>query len=117
MQNVSSAHKINEEESSVQNNSSEYFFILSNQHVSLKTKNTPQEFYVIGNIVDNTFVPTSKVLGQGELATTGRKGWLELNSKKFFPEETANRAITPFIQGYMTETGFIPSSREIATSP
>ncbi len=95
----------------------EVIFTLRSQSVKQRDKDIPLDFYVLGKIVDGQFITTSEVLGQGELATKGRKGWLELNSKEFFPEESGRRAQTPFVSGYMTDRGFVPSKREIAISP
>ena len=95
----------------------EVLFILRSQSVKKRDSEIPLDFYVLGKIADGQFISTSDVLGQGDLANSGRKGWLELNSKEFFPEESGRRAQTPFVSGYMTDKGFLPSKRKIAITP
>lgn len=95
----------------------EVFFILNTQEIVPAQKQVPSSFYVTGIIKNSEFINKSQVLGTGELATDGRYGWLELKSKKFNPMESAKKAITPFVKGYLTKEGFIPSSREVFSEP
>lgn len=96
----------------------EVYFILNNQEVVLAQKSVPTSFYVAGVIKNGEFVNKSQVLGHGDLATSGRYGWLELTSKEFNPMESSKKAITPFVKGYLTKNGeFIPSSRDIYSEP
>ncbi len=95
----------------------EVYFILSDQSVIQEPKHPPFDFYVKGIIQGNKFVPKSTVLGIGELAKEGRYGWLELHSKEFFPMESDRMALTPFVKGYMTTGGFVPSMREVFSEP
>jgi hypothetical protein len=96
---------------------SEVFFILRNQNIVPVKKAPPDCFYVKGIIEDGKFIPKGNVLGVGELAKSGRYGWLELSSKEFFPMESDKKALTPFVKGYMTDDGFMPSIREIFSEP
>lgn len=95
----------------------EVFFILRNQQMEEVQKNVPSSFYVKGIITNGEFIPKSGVLGIGELATSGRYGWLELKSKEFYPMESDRKVITPFVKGYMTDNGFVPSVREVFDAP
>lgn len=95
----------------------EVFFILRNQQVTQVQKLPPDSFYVKGIIENGDFIPKSTVLGTGELATTGRYGWLELTTGEFVPMESGKKAVTPFTKGYMTDAGFIPSVRDVFTEP
>jgi len=95
----------------------EAIFILANQAVIQTQKHPPDGFYVKGVLENGVFRPKTGVLGIGELATDGRYGWLELNSKEFFPMESDRRALTPFVKGYMTDRGFMPSVREVFDEP
>jgi hypothetical protein len=91
----------------------EVVFILANQKLIESPRIAPEGFYVRGIMENNQFKPKSAILGIGELATNGRYGWLELISKEFFPMESDRKALTPFVKGYITKTGFIPSVREV----
>ncbi|MCA9507282.1 MAG: hypothetical protein KC505_02530 [Myxococcales bacterium] len=99
------------------NDGTEVFFILKNQNVVNNQKTLPNDFYVKGIMENGRFKATSQVLGLGELATQGRYGWIELNSKEFFPMESDQKANTPFVKGYMTDSGFYPSEREVIDAP
>lgn len=98
-------------------NGTEAIFILKEQKILPKGKQLPQDFYITGTIIDGNFVVNGKIQGTGSLGAAGRKGWLELNTNEFFPEESGRRAISPFVQGYMTDNGFVPSTREVSVSP
>jgi hypothetical protein len=95
----------------------ELFFLLLTQELVLAEKTPPTGFYVKGTFQNKKFKPTSQILGIGELATSGRYGWLELNSKEFFPMESDRKAESPFVKGYMMPQGFVPSVREVITTP
>lgn len=97
----------------------EVFFILHNQQMIPAEKHTPDQFYIKGQISNGAFMPTSEVLGIGEMGTgnDGRYGWLELHSRQFFPMESDKRADTPFVKGYMTKQGFVPSLRDVLSEP
>lgn len=95
----------------------EVFFVLHNQELMQVQRQTPEGFYVKGIIVGGQFMPKTTVLGVGDLAQSGRYGWLELNTKEFFPMESPKKALTPFVKGYMTNNGFVPSSREVFSEP
>lgn len=105
------------QEANQYSNGDEVFFILQSQQLILAQKTPPKNFYVKGIIENNSFKPTSEVLGAGTLASNGDYGWLEIKSKQFHPMESARTAITPFIKGYMTKAGFIPSEREVFDTP
>ncbi len=95
----------------------EVFFVLRTQHLVPAQKQTPESFYIKGLIEDGEFVPKSGILGNGELSTKGRYGWLELGSRAFFPMESDKKASTPFVKGYQTPQGFEPSTRDIYSEP
>jgi hypothetical protein len=98
-------------------NGSEVFFLLHNQKIIEAQKYPPEGFYIRGIIDERKFVPKSTVLGAGELAKSGRFGWLELNSRKFHVMESDKKALTPFVKGYMTDHGFMPSIRDVYQEP
>lgn len=113
------------EENAMHNNIYESFegqeviFIISTKTVKIKDKELPEEFYITGKIDNGLFIPTNKsVLGKGELAKNGRKGWIELNNQEFYAEESAKSAQSPFISVFLNDKGYyIPSRREIGIIP
>lgn len=96
---------------------SDAFFMLCDQKVIEANKQPPETFYIKGIIDSGEFLPKSDVLGVGDLATNGRYGWLELKSKEFFPMESDKKAETPFVKGYVTDKGFVPSTRTVFDEP
>lgn len=96
---------------------SEVFFVLKNNSVISAQKTPPEGFYIKGQIQGGRFIATSEVLGIGQLATAGRYGWLELNSAEFFPMESDQKADSPFVKGYITPQGFVPSERDVIDIP
>lgn len=97
----------------------EVIFIISSKTIKIKDKELPNEFYIAGKIENGLFVPTNKnVLGKGELAKDGRKGWIELNNQEFYLEESGRSAQSPFISVFLNNQGaFIPSKKEIGIIP
>ena len=93
------------------------YFTLNEQKMVPALGTPPKDFYIDGIIKQGRFYPQSQVLGQGELATLGRYGWLEITSREFFPMESMKMVKTPFVKGYMTDIGFVPSAREVFDSP
>lgn len=99
-----------------QEGSEVFFLLLPNKIIPLE-KNPPTGFYVKGIIENRRFKPLSQVLGIGELESSGRYGWLELSSQEFFPMESDRKAEVPFVKGYMTKEGFVPSIRDVIDTP
>lgn len=95
----------------------EVFFVLKSREVIPSQKAPPEGFYVRGKIERGRFKPKSMVLGIGDLAKGGHYGWLELNSKEFFPMESDRKADMPFIKGYLIKEEFKPSEREVIDAP
>lgn len=111
-------NNMHNQEQQVWQDGTEVFFILRNQQIIQAQKQVPESFYIKGLIEGGEFIPKSGVLGVGDLAKNGgRYGWLELISKQFHPMESDKKAQTPFIKGYMTEKGFVPSVRDLAQEP
>lgn len=110
--------KFMQEESQEQlQDGTDVFFILRNQELIQSMKHPPDSFYIKGIIENGDFLPRSAILGVGEMAKAGRYGWLELSSREFFPMESDKKAVTPFVKGYMTDKGFIPSVRDVFDEP
>lgn len=94
------------------------FFILDERQVIPAQKHMPNSFYVEGVIEDGKFVSKSNVMGVGEMAASGEQyGWLELSTVEFHPMESARKAETPFVKGFMTRKKFKPSNREVFNAP
>jgi hypothetical protein len=72
-----------------------------------------QNFYVLGHREGERFLPKGQVMGEGNLATEGTPGWFELSSGTFFRQQTAQAPVSPYVVGFMTSKGFVPSRREI----
>lgn len=72
-----------------------------------------QTFYVSGHKEGDRFIPHGQIMGEGALATDGTPGWFELSSGKFYRQQTAQAPISPYVVGFMTPEGFVPSRREI----
>lgn len=98
-------------------NGAEVFLILRDQKLIQASRHAPDSFYVKGIIEEGQFTPKSDVLGVGDLGKAGRYGWLELGSKEFHAMESDKKAQTPFVKGYITEKGFVPSMREVFREP
>lgn len=73
----------------------------------------PGSFYVQGRVKDGHFVPESGVLGEGQFAAEGTRGWLELTTGQFHPDHAMRTPESPYIKGVLTKNGFVPSSREV----
>ena len=114
---ASEGHHMENKKEAVWQEGAEIFYVLKDQSSLPVQKNPPTSFYVRGKIERGKFKPDSNVLGLGTLATAGRYGWLELNSKNFFPMESDRKAETPFVKGYLTDAGFTPAEREVIDSP
>lgn len=101
---------------------SDVFLSLANGRLLPIDKAAPSGFYLRGELDGGKFTPTSKqILGEGTLATptaTNKYGWFELSDLQFFEMQSGRQAQSPFVKGYWSkETGFIPSSREIFSTP
>lgn len=81
-------------------------------HKGLSSDNT-EGFYVRGHLSDKTFVAESEVLGDGEFGKSGQPGWIELSDGKYYPMHTARAPRSPYVKGFMTQSGFKPQSREV----
>lgn len=95
----------------------ELFFLLLPQKIVVAEKNPPDGFYVKGLVSNRKFKPMSQILGIGEMANSGRYGWLEINTQEFHPMESDKKAQTPFVKGYMGPKGFSPSIRDVIDAP
>ena len=93
------------------------FFLLLPQKIVIAEKNPPEGFYVKGLVNNKKFKPTSQVLGIGEMASSGRYSWLEINTQEFHAMESDKKAVTPFVKGYMTPKGFLPALRDVIDAP
>ena len=89
------------------------FFVLADSKKVAQSSGVPSSFYVGGYEKDGTFVAETNVLGEGELIMQGRRGWLELSSGNFHSMHAAQSPISPYVDGVMTENGFVPSTREV----
>ena len=74
----------------------------------------PHGFHVVGRMDRGSFIPDGEVRGGGELSLGGgQPGWLELSTGQFHPMQAARAPVRPYVQGMITDAGFVPSSRVI----
>ncbi|MEI6805439.1 MAG: hypothetical protein WCK49_02905 [Myxococcaceae bacterium] len=73
----------------------------------------PEHFYVKGHFEGSRFVPASQILGDAVLSSEGKPGWFELSSQHFYSQQTAQAPVSPYVVGYMTPKGFVPSKKDI----
>ena len=89
------------------------FFVLSTGKIQPASEPSPASFHIKGHFSGGRFIVESQVLGSGILASSGRPGWMEIPSGQFYSQEVMRGQTPPYINGYMTEEGFIPSSRQV----
>jgi len=97
-------------------NGDEVFFVLKNGNMCSAKEAQPSGFFVKGQIREQQFVPVgNEIIGDGNLAEAGHgmPGWYELNNGKFYAMQTARAPTSPYVNGFMTSEGFLPSSRQI----
>lgn len=75
----------------------------------------PSGLYIEGFLDADRFVPTGRQIeGDGPIGhAEGTPGWMELATGQFFGAMTARAPARPYVEGTMTEEGFVPSSRDI----
>lgn len=73
--------------------------------------------YLEGTREAGAFAPTSDVQGEaadaGQPAQRGQPGYLELSTMRFMAAQEARAPVAPYVEGEMTEQGFVPSSRKV----
>ena len=89
------------------------FFVISSGEIQPISDTPPSSFHIRGHFSDGRFIVDSQILGANTLASSGRPGWMEIPSGQFYSQETMRGVTPPYINGYMTEKGFVPSSREV----
>ena len=63
---------------------------------------------------DGSFVPGAVVEGTAPTtADAGHPGYLELSLLRFMGAEEARKPVPPYVEGRMTDAGFVPSSRTV----
>ena len=71
-------------------------------------------FYVVGQIIDEAFMPQGDIQGEGEFGESGTPGWLELIDGAFRPTTAASAPMPPYVRGYMSDDGmFAPVQRQV----
>lgn len=89
-----------------------YYVIENNQLKEARTQD-PERFYVKGHFEEGRFVVSGQLMGDAPMATSGTPGWFELSTQHFYSQQTAQAPISPYIIGYMTPHGFVPSKKDI----
>lgn len=71
-------------------------------------------FHVTGDVEGQVFLPKGDVLGDGELATFGSPGWMELAGGVFQSDRVAREPFPPYVRGFRDDDGrFAPSTRTV----
>jgi hypothetical protein len=89
------------------------YYVLEDSKLKQVQQQEAGRFYIKGYFEDKRFFATSQVLGDGILATDGTPGWYELSSQHFYSQQTAQAPISPYLVGYMTPQGFVPSKKDV----
>ena len=92
---------------------SQKYFVLQNGTYLDTPPADANTFYIAGIRENNLFKPETLVLGKGNMSKAGTPGWYEINARQFYAMQTAKAPVSPYVKGYMTESGFSPSSREV----
>ena len=95
------------------NEGEEVFFVLKNASMCKVNAKEPTSFFLKGRVHNGNFLPQSEILGSEPLAHDGTKGWLELESGKFYTTQTPRSPKSPYVNGFMTDEGFVPDSKQI----
>ncbi len=75
---------------------------------------TPGGEYVRGSVIEGEFVPDGDVEGRPAATSDGgRPGYLELGPGTFMGQQEARKPRPPYLEGRLTDEGFIPSSRSV----
>ena len=88
-------------------------YLISNSQLQEVDQESLGRFYVKGRFENGQFFISGLIVGDAELATQGIPGWFELSAQKFYSQQTAQAPVSPYVVGYMTDQGFVPSRREI----
>jgi len=85
-------------------------WLLSTLSLVVDQGQTPGGLYVKGKMDGGRFVPSGGVMGTRPADEDGTPGWLELSDGKFYPAQTARAPAQPFLEGKMTQSGFVPAA-------
>jgi hypothetical protein len=77
----------------------------------------PPDLHVEGTLDRGRFVPRGPVIGDGVIGASGHPGWVQLSTGAFVPAESAVAPVPPFVEGVMTDAGFVPASRDVVYGP
>ena len=89
------------------------YYVIENNKLKPAEEQDSEHFYVKGHFEEDRFVVLGQVMSKAEFASEGTPGWFELSSQHFYSQQTAQAPISPYIIGFMTPKGFLPSKRDI----
>ena len=91
------------------------YYVIENSKLKPAEKPDSQHFYVKGHFEGERFVVSGQVVSNAPFSSDGdgTPGWFELSSQRFYSQQTAQEPQKPYIIGYMTSNGFVPSKRDI----
>ncbi|MEI6789881.1 MAG: hypothetical protein WCK42_01725 [Myxococcaceae bacterium] len=89
------------------------YYVIEDNKLKQADKQDAEHFYVKGHYEGDHFVVDGQLMGDAPLATEGTPGWFELSSQHFYSQQTAQPPISPYVIGYKTPKGFVPSKKNI----
>lgn len=89
------------------------YYIIEDSKLKPAEKQESDHFYVKGHFEGDRFVAASQILGDAPLSSQGTPGWFELSKQHFYSQQTAQAPVSPYVIGYMTPKGFVPSKKDI----
>lgn len=94
-------------------NDGSYFLTFPENIFESKHPTNPQQLFLRVDVRDGQLQADPRIEGETELTATGTPGWYELGAQKFFPMQTAKSPVSPYLEGFLSENGFVPSSRRV----
>lgn len=94
-------------------NDGSFFFTFPENIFEPEHPTNPQQLFLRVNVKGGRVVTDPRIEGEADLPAQGTPGWYELGARKFFPTQTAKSPASPFLEGFLTENGFVPSTRQV----
>ena len=90
-----------------------YFLTFPENVFEIKKPENNQKLFLQVSVKEGRVQADPRVQGEAELQSEGTPGWYELGAQKFFPMQTAKAPASPYLEGFLTDSGFIPSARRV----
>jgi hypothetical protein len=89
------------------------YYLFSDGKVHPDSEGAATGLHVRGILDGDRFTPVGDVDGEGDLGGAGAPGWLELSDGSFHGEQTGRPPFPPYVEGAMTDNGFVPNTRTV----